>query len=205
MASLPARSGPLAVLIVLLLAALPLGGALPGTSGPSAAAGPLHVIVVTEGEPAGVAAQAAALGAEVAWTYELIDAFAATVDARVLPSIAALPGVTEVREDRATGRSMIVSHQTIGAHKVHATGVTGAGVTVAVLDTGIDVLHPFFAGAIVACVSTMGGLETPECVDTDGHGTHVAGIVASRSAQYTGVAPGASLAAVRVQPRSPPS
>jgi subtilisin family serine protease len=74
----------------------------------------------------------------------------------------------------------------------------GKGATVAVLDTGIETTDPAFAGAIASCVSTIAGLVLPECDDTDGHGTHVSGSVASRDATYKGIAHGAKLAAVRV-------
>ena len=83
-------------------------------------------------------------------------------------------------------------------------GVTGKGVGVAILDSGIAP-HPDLAGRIVAAVdftsgATGGALVPP--ADPGGHGTHVAGLVAgdgtaSRGA-YAGVAPGANLIDVRV-------
>lgn len=76
----------------------------------------------------------------------------------------------------------------------------GTGVTVAVLDTGIDSRHPDLADAIIDRVDFIDG-EHPG--DTHGHGTHVAGIVAGTghagpNGSYSGVAPGASLVDVRV-------
>lgn len=67
----------------------------------------------------------------------------------------------------------------------------GEGVKVAVLDTGIDVDHPDLADAIVDSKDFTGeGVE-----DTDGHGTHVAGIIAARlnDVGFVGVAPKAGL------------
>ena len=68
----------------------------------------------------------------------------------------------------------------------------GTGVTVAVLDTGIDSHHPSLqvAAATTACA---------EGVDIPGrHGTHCAGIVSSRDPEFRGVAPGVSLVDVKV-------
>lgn len=68
----------------------------------------------------------------------------------------------------------------------------GTGVRVAVLDSGIDTLHPWLR--VVDSVSTCG-----ESVAIPGrHGTHVAGSIASRDTVYGGVAPGVSLINVKV-------
>lgn len=74
----------------------------------------------------------------------------------------------------------------------------GSGVTVAVIDTGIDLSHPDLASAIVATKSCVSG--HPGANDDNGHGTHVAGTIAARnnSIGVLGVAPGAGLAAVKV-------
>jgi serine protease AprX len=83
-------------------------------------------------------------------------------------------------------------------------GVTGKGVGVAILDSGIAP-HPDLAGRIVAAVdftsgATGGALVPP--ADPGGHGTHVAGLVggdgAASGGAYAGVAPGANLIDVRV-------
>ncbi|GAA4288252.1 S8 family serine peptidase [Georgenia daeguensis] len=65
---------------------------------------------------------------------------------------------------------------------------TGAGVTVAVLDTGIDVAHPAFAGATVVEEDFTGSGNG----DVQGHGTHCAGTVLGRDVDGAriGVAPG---------------
>ena len=82
----------------------------------------------------------------------------------------------------------------IGLDKVTQTG---AGVTVAVLDTGIR-NHPDLRGRIVA---TADFTPDGDGIDTYGHGTHMAGIVAgngSANSAYVGVAPGAQIVAVKV-------
>lgn len=70
--------------------------------------------------------------------------------------------------------------------------LSGNGVTVAVLDSGIDARHPFLnvAGTVSTC---------PEPSGTPGwHGTHCAGVIASRNSRYPGVAPGVRLLDVKV-------
>lgn len=82
---------------------------------------------------------------------------------------------------------------------------TGAGVLVAVVDTGIQLSHPEFAGRIAsggACFGTTAACSgtSAQGNDNQGHGTHVAGIIAAAAngTGMTGVAPGASLLAVKV-------
>lgn len=83
------------------------------------------------------------------------------------------------------------------------TCATGAGVQVAVIDTGVSGSHPDFAGRISGGVSTLGGSAVPGAGATDvhGHGTHVAGIAAAGASDgvgIAGVAPGASIVPVKV-------
>ena len=77
----------------------------------------------------------------------------------------------------------------------------GAGVTVAVIDTGILLSHPAFAGRILPGYNVVDGND--QVNDTAGHGTHVAGLVAAQlnaplGVNVTGAAPEASLLPVKV-------
>lgn len=82
---------------------------------------------------------------------------------------------------------------------------SGTGILVAILDTGIDLDHPEFAGRIAAggrCFGTAAACAGAAALgdDNNGHGTHVAGIVASAAngVGNTGVAPSARLLPVKV-------
>ena len=72
---------------------------------------------------------------------------------------------------------------------VWAAGITGSGVRIAVVDTGIDATHPDLRGRIAERADFTGAGDA----DDVGHGTHVAGIAAGSGAVYRGTAPGATL------------
>lgn len=67
-----------------------------------------------------------------------------------------------------------------------AKGPAGEGITVAVLDTGVDYTHPELAGRVILGPNLAD--RTTDPMDTHGHGTHVAGIVAAAGNNAQGVA-----------------
>ncbi|AVH57406.1 MULTISPECIES: S8 family peptidase [Streptomyces] len=87
----------------------------------------------------------------------------------------------------------------IGAPGAWEAGYDGEGVTVAVLDTGVDATHPDLKDRIDAEKNFSG---SPDTVDRVGHGTHVASTVAGSGARsggkYKGVAPGARILSGKV-------
>ena len=77
---------------------------------------------------------------------------------------------------------------------------TGQGVTVAVVDSGVDATHPDLAEQVLPGGDFITGLEGT-AVDPHGHGTHVAGTIAAlagNGAGIAGVAPQARILPVRV-------
>ena len=109
-------------------------------------------------------------------------------------ALSAGAGVRKVWLDGRRRASLDRSVAQIGAPAAWAAGYTGAGVTVAVLDSGVEQSHPDLAGQEIA---ERNFSKAPDGVDRFGHGTHVASILAgtgSRSnGRYRGVAPGARL------------
>jgi subtilisin family serine protease len=78
---------------------------------------------------------------------------------------------------------------------------TGSGVTVAVIDTGVDASHPDLAGQVLPGIDIVGGSKTGVSTDPNGHGTHVAGTIAALTGNGVGVAsvaPGVKILPVRV-------
>ncbi|MEU7739096.1 S8 family serine peptidase [Nonomuraea sp. NPDC049158] len=79
----------------------------------------------------------------------------------------------------------------IGATEAWKQGFTGEGVTVAVLDSGYDPTHPDLKNVVTQARDFTG---RDDIRDRNGHGTHVASIVAGAGEKQRGVAPGAKLA-----------
>ncbi len=76
----------------------------------------------------------------------------------------------------------------------YSLGFNGSGVAVCVIDTGIDKTHGAIAGRVVKEKDFVtGDSDGDNPSDFNGHGTHVAGIIASNDSTYAGVAPGAFL------------
>ena len=90
--------------------------------------------------------------------------------------------------------------ETVDATDAIAAGKTGNGTDVAVIDTGIDSLHPDLSGNLGRGRAFVAGTGTPLWDDDNGHGTHVAGTVGAidNTEGVVGVAPDVTLHAVKV-------
>ncbi|MDH3278233.1 MAG: S8 family serine peptidase, partial [Nitrosopumilus sp.] len=102
--------------------------------------------------------------------------------------------VFEIYEDIKVSAFMDDSVNIINANLVQAQGITGSNVKVCIIDSGVDdshlALNPLFAE--IDFVN-----NDSNAMDDYGHGTHVAGTIASQDSTFGGVAPGASLMAVK--------
>ena len=90
----------------------------------------------------------------------------------------------------------------VRATKLWDEGVTGSGVTVALIDTGVYAAHPDLAGRVLHCEDfTAERYTEANCQDTFGHGTFMAGLIAgdgtSSNGKYMGAAPDANIVAVK--------
>jgi len=126
-----------------------------------------------------------------------------TVRSSALPDIARLPYVRAVHADKMVHAALSKSTTQIGVPEVWQTfGTQGQGVRVGVIDTGIDYLHSALGGGFGEGFKVAGGYDfvnnDPDPLDDNGHGTHVAGIIAADTDTIKGVAPKATLYAYKV-------
>jgi serine protease AprX len=181
--------------------------ALVGASG--ARADTYETVIVTASGSTSPATAVLNVGGTVLNQYTIINGVLASVTTTEAGLLAATPGIDVTPDITVSVQSTTVSTgphtpsdaflpQT-GAPQTAQAGDTGQGVTVAVLDTGIDYL-PDFAGRLVGGVDLSG--EGNAFQDSYGHGTFVAGLIAGNGAssngQYSGEAPGANLVSVKV-------
>jgi minor extracellular serine protease Vpr len=185
-----------------------------------------------------VALSLASVGAEeLARVHVAHNAIAVRVDASQLEQIALIPGVAKVRPVINYEMTLSETVPYVGGTAVQQSGRDGTGITVAVLDSGIDYTHRNLGGAgtLAAYAAAHGGpagdplsttldglfptdkviggfdfvgegwpttarTEDPDPIDFQGHGTHVADIIAGKSLDGThvGMAPGAKLLGIRV-------
>ncbi|PYO98884.1 MAG: peptidase S8 [Gemmatimonadetes bacterium] len=155
--------------------------------------------------------------------FNNLDLVAAFATPSEITTISALPAVQGVYANKQLRYSMLhESLPTIHADAVHTLGITGKGVGIAILDSGIDGLYnpdlhyPDHTVQNIKVIANLNDLFTfkgslqkpakaanlfvenlPNSETSVGHGTHVAGIAAglgtASAGYYTGVAPGAKL------------
>ncbi|MFJ7209392.1 S8 family peptidase [Streptomyces sp. NPDC098789] len=161
-------------------------------------------------------------GVKVGHTYSgAVNGFSATLTTAQVDTIRSLPGVRAVEEDAVVGAPTSSTRPSDGAPvPASASGrrapaaswgldridqralpldgqynatATGSGVNAYVIDSGIDLAHAEFEGRVATGFDAVGDGRNGQ--DCNGHGTHVAGILAGST---YGVAPQANLTAVRV-------
>ena len=155
--------------------------------------------------------------------YQTVPYVALDVDATALDLLAtAGQDVVRVMEDRILRPVLAESAPLIEADQAWSSGYDGTGMTIAILDSGVDAQHPFLSGKVVeeACYSStvagesrtvcpngldeqLGPGSAAPCLLTDCyHGTHVAGIAAGNGATagqpFSGVAKSSQIMAVQV-------
>ena len=167
-----------------------------------------------------------AAGGRITRQLGIIDAHAAVLPERAAARLAADPAVTWVAPDRPVtlahstdadlsvgSTSLFHLAETVRAKQVWGAGFSGAGVDVALIDSGVVPVDGLTApGKVVngPDLSFESGAESLRHLDTYGHGTHMAGIIAGRDGtmatpvrqgshdRFAGIAPDARLVNVKV-------
>ena len=210
--SLAAGTAAAALILTLLPADVlgsQAGGGQAALSGSDASTRPTKVIVLFRDRP-GAAARAAVekAGGKVKRTFHLIKGISASVPANAIAGLRHNPLVAEVDTDLTLTASDLEYDNAWGVNRIggQATfqaGITGAGVKVAIIDTGIDYIHDQPPSAEPPVVDPellghyKGGYDfvnnDTDPMDDNGHGTHVSGILAAEHNGYlvAGVAPDA--------------
>ena len=153
---------------------------------------------------------------------DFLPYMAVSVNSTGLESLRASSEVIDIQEDTIYRHALAQSVPFIGGTNAWASGYTGAGQVVAILDTGVEKTHPMLTGKVVseACYSSNvsnsstsvcpGGASSSTATDsglpcpTDcEHGTHVAGIAAGKNGTsggvtFSGVAKDANIIAIQV-------
>ena len=144
------------------------------------------------------------LGGAVGRHFGIIDGFSATVPADQVSNLEQAPGVQSVSANHAvklmsvnTGDynqaadpySIFNTTTSTGAPSFWAAGYTGQGIGVAVIDSGVAPVDGLNGpGKVVYGPDLSTEADDPDLAnfDTNGHGTHMAGIIAGRDAEATG-------------------
>jgi subtilisin family serine protease len=149
-------------------------------------------------------------GMDVRYKYNLINGVAGGATPSAIKRLSECDSVEGIYLDgttyvsapaaSASGSQVLSPAMYVNADKLWAKGIDGKGVTVAVIDSGIDKNHPDLEGKVVGERNFVDDEVSAD--DLLGHGTMVAGIIAGSGAasggKYKGIAPGASLLNVKV-------
>jgi serine protease AprX len=164
---------------------------------------PVNVVIQYNSAPGLLnIAKLLSLGGVIHAQYTVIPGIAVQLPSVVVELLALDPAIAYISPDRELAGLTDLNTASADADMAFQSGYTGAGVGIAIVDSGIYP-HPDVASRIVYSQSFVAKTNA----DDYGHGTHVAGIAAgngasSNGAQYTqtfrGVAPGASLIDLRV-------
>jgi subtilisin len=142
-------------------------------------------------------------GGGITHTFHLVPAIAASLPAQAIAALERNPRIAAIEPD---GRVFAVDAELdnswgvkrIGAAVAHAGGLRGAGVKVAIIDSGIDYTHPDLVSNYAGGYDFVNNDADPS--DDNKHGTHVAGIIAGldNDLGVIGVAPEAAIYALKV-------
>ena len=152
------------------------------------------------------------LGGQFHRRLELVRSGVFTVPVETVSAIASAPEVRSIHLDHALQASDDLTNAAVGVDAAFQTGFDGSGVTVAVIDSGINDTHPDLRQSAgdasrVLYHQDFTGTNITDAAgnviyDTYGHGTHVAGILGGNGSlsngRYRGVAPNVSFVDLRV-------
>src|SRR3989344_7137097 len=136
---------------------------------------------------------------EIKNTFRNFNMVAGIISKEGIEKLKENPDIESIEMDAEVKITLDVSAPLIGASKVNGLSLNGNllrgnGVSVCVIDTGVDYLHPYLQNVIPGY--DFINLDN-DPMDDHGHGTMVAGIIASSNSRYRGVAPEANIVALK--------
>jgi subtilisin family serine protease len=138
---------------------------------------------------------------QLRYRYQTVPGFSGTLFASGLQKLLAHPEVERITLDEQGQGGMLESLPAIKADLAHNLGFNGEGITVGVLDSGVDLNHPDLKNDVVYQYHFLnqGASVGPGAQDQHGHGTNVTGIIASDgTVAPRGVAPKAKIVAIQI-------
>ena len=161
----------------------------------------IPVIVSLKSQKAYTNSDVSALSKRVKYELPIVNGFACDVSIPQLKKFYTNDDVDFISYDSSIHTIINIAGKTIGADKVNTMGYTGKGITIATIDTGItmhrDLIFP--TNRIVGFKDFLRNNNKP--YDDNGHGTHIAGIIASSGisskGKYKGIAPEANILALK--------
>ncbi len=153
------------------------------------------VIIIFNKKPRGYENFILSFNGKIIYDYHIIEGLAISLPAGVVERLRELENLISIQEYREVHTFLSESIPLINADDVHLLGYNGSGKTVCVVDTGISDTHL----ALKPLIAEYDFVNNDaDATDDNGHGTHVAGIIASQNSTYKGVSPGADLMAAKV-------
>jgi len=143
---------------------------------------------------------------EIFRLYTALNALILDTRRWMIPEIRSIPGVQYVYLDRPVSmlNDELPESLNPGRSSFSKGGqrATGEGIVISIVDTGLDYNHPALGSGFGPAHRVIGGYDfinnDADPMDDNGHGTHVAGIAAGLDGDFSGIAPAATLLAMKV-------
>lgn len=162
----------------------------------------IPVIVSFKKNKSKTTGQISSLSNKIRYDLPIVNGFACDMSPEAIKEIYSNSDIEFISYDDKVFAQIDIASKTISSHIPHNLGYTGKGVTTAIVDTGVsphyDLTNP--TNRIVGFKDFVNNRTEP--YDDNGHGTHVAGIIASNGysskGKYKGIAPESNILAVKV-------
>lgn len=139
-------------------------------------------------------------GGQIKYNLPIIEGVAAVIPYNKLPKISKNKKVSYILEDTKVNQCMDIVTSSLGSKLANKSGYTGENIGIAVIDTGVEPHYDLTKkkNRIIAFKDFVYDKNKP--YDDNGHGTHIAGIIAGNgyvNKNYIGIAPKANIIGIK--------